>query len=696
MSVADVFQTILQGLQTIGRGIASFFASLSGNEVFMSLLTTLLGGAFHYVMPFLGVLVVVRCGRSLFQSRMEQETWGSLVLTDGTRLPLNHWENLVGRSRRCDVILSFGTVSRNHAALIRDSKGNWLLYALNSKNGVTLNGTTVFQTAALKARDIISFGGVDACFLPATTEEERQQAQRRSKPGKAFSPGITLFLLSLFQGMLCFQLWNTVDAEYQTTVVGCFGALCGLMWAVYLIYRIFRRTGFEIETLAFFLTTLCLTVTASSSPSGLQKQTLCVVLGVVLFFALSICLRDLEFVTQIRWPLAVASMALLAFNLLLGERLFGAKNWLSIGPISFQPSEFVKIVFILVGATTLDRMFNKKNLLYTLGYSLFCVGCLGLMSDFGTALIFFVALLAITFLRSGDLASVLFLLAAAVSGGYLILQYKSYIFARFAIYRHVWEDPSNLGYQQTRTMSAIASGGLFGQGVGGGWLKNIGAANTDLVFGVLAEELGLILAVTAVAVIVLLAIFAVREASIARSSFYVITACAAAMIFVVQTMLNVFGSTDLLPLTGVTLPFVSVGGSSMMSCWALLAFIKASDARQNAGLAVRLPKRRKKNEPEDEPDSWRAATGFFRRSAQFTADDGAETIIRRTEPDDEPTRISRPVSKSPAPEPPAPTDEADSDDFPDIDFSDETGESTADADDWRSYFLKDDEWEDKP
>jgi hypothetical protein len=132
-------------------------------------------------------------------------------------------------------------------------------------------------------------------------------------------------------------------------------------------------------------------------------------------------------------------------------------------------------------------MFDKKNLLATLGYSAFCVGCLGLMSDFGTALIFFVSLLAITFLRSGDLASVLFMIAAAISGGYIILQFKSYIFARFAIYRHVWEDPANLGYQQTRTMSAIASGGLFGQGVGNGWLKKIGAANTDLVFGVVSE-----------------------------------------------------------------------------------------------------------------------------------------------------------------------------------------------------------------
>lgn len=106
-------------------------------------------------------------------------------------------------------------------------------------------------------------------------------------------------------------------------------------------------------------------------------------------------------------------MALLAFNVLFGARLFGARNWVEIGPISFQPSELVKIAFILVGATTLDRMFAKRNLIFTLLFSAFCVGCLGLMSDFGTALIFFVAFLAIAFLRSGDLASVLFMTAAA-------------------------------------------------------------------------------------------------------------------------------------------------------------------------------------------------------------------------------------------------------------------------------------------
>lgn len=127
-------------------------------------------------------------------------------------------------------------------------------------------------------------------------------------------------------------------------------------------------------------------------------------------------LRNLELAKWFRWPAAAFSMALLAFNVLFGVRLFGAKNWVSIGPIQFQPSELVKIAFILVGAATLDRMFAKRNLIFTLVFSAFCVGCLGLMSDFGTAADLLRGLLAIAFLRSGDLASVLLMTAAAFFG----------------------------------------------------------------------------------------------------------------------------------------------------------------------------------------------------------------------------------------------------------------------------------------
>ncbi len=581
--------------------VGGLVSGLLGQEGTAAVLLGILNGAARILLPLLALLVVVRCARSLLQGKLETETWGWLIRPDRSRLPLEHWEILIGRSRRCDIVLTDPTVSRNHAAMIRDDRGQWSLYPLRSKNGVMLNGKPVTQETKLSSGDVLGLGETELAFRPISAEEERRQAESRTRPGKMFSPGMTLILLTFFQAIVCLQLAGVVELEYQRAVYLSFAVLAGLMWLSYTIYRVLRRTGFEIETLAFFLTSLCLTVTAISEPHSLYRQLLTVVMGLVAFFVLSILLRDLILSKKLRWPAVLGAAALLAFNVLLGEVLFGARNWVKIGPISFQPSELVKVVFILAGSTTLDRMFARRNLIFTLVFSAYCVGCLALMSDFGTALIFFVAFLAIAFLRSGDLPSVAFMTAAAVFAGFLVLQYRPYIANRFSVYLHVWEDPSGLGYQQTRTLSALASGGLFGQGLGNGWLKNIGAANTDLVFGVLAEELGLIIAVLAVVVILLFALFTIKSAAAGRSSFYVIAACATAMIFLVQTMLNVFGSTDLLPLTGVTFPFVSCGGSSMLACWCLLAYIKASDTRQNAGIAVRLPKRRKKNAVEETP-----------------------------------------------------------------------------------------------
>ncbi len=580
------------------------------------------------IMAVLAVWVVVRCGRSLLRGRLESEVWARLVEPGGEIIPVLHWENTLGRSRRCDIVLPAPTISRNHAALIRDSAGQWFLYALNAKNGVTLGGETleVNQQRELRPGDELGLGGLTLTFQPISREEERCQAQRRTKPGRASSQGCTLLLLTLFQLVLFCQLAIGLrDSDTSLLPVGvAFGGVCALMWLMYALYRSFGRRGFELETLAFFLTTLCMEVTASSAPTSLYKQLLTVVLGLMLFFVLTLLLRNLKLAKKARWPVAILAGGLLVFNLLFGQTLFGAKNWVDLGFISFQPSELVKLAFILVGATTLDRMFTRRNLIFTLLFAGLCVGCLALMSDFGTALIFFMAFLAIAFLRSGDLPSVAFMGSAAVFAGFIILKFKPYIANRFLVYRHVWEDTSGYGYQQVRTMSAIASGGLLGNGAGSGWLKNVGAANTDLVFGMLGEELGLIIAVTAVATIVIFALAAVKFSAAGRSSFYVIAACSTAMLLVVQTMLNVFGSTDLLPLTGVTFPFVSCGGSSMLACWGLLAYIKAADTRQNAGLAVPLPRNFRKRktarpappkkpdpqsqlpqEGELDPDAWR-------------------------------------------------------------------------------------------
>ena len=301
-------------------------------------------------------------------------------------------------------------------------------------------------------------------------------------------------------------------------------------------------------------------------------------------------------------PVDGAARYYLVFSLLLGQRIFGAKNWIAIGPLTVQPSELVKLVFVLVGAATLDRLFARRNLIFTALFSAFCVGCLALMSDFGTALVFFVAFLCIAFLRTGDLPSVVMLTAAAGIAGGIVLHFKPYIADRFSVWRHAWEFTQTTGYQQSRTMSAIASGGLFGTGPQEGWLKHLGAANTDLVFGVVGEEFGLLPALCMAAVPVLFVVFTVRAAANARSAFYTIASSAAAAMLITQTLLNVLGSVDLLPLTGVTFPFVSMGGSSMLACWGLLAYLKAADTRRNASFTLRLPKRNTGTADEAAPE----------------------------------------------------------------------------------------------
>ena len=303
-------------------------------------------------------------------------------------------------------------------------------------------------------------------------------------------------------------------------------------------------------------------------------------------------LRDLERSKAFRYLASAAGLLLLAVNLVLGTEKFGARNWIQLGGVSFQPSELVKICFVYAGASTLHRLMAKRNLILFIGYSAAICGCLALMNDFGTAIIFFVAFLVIAFLRSGDVATIALACAGTGFAGVLALRFKPYALKRFSAWGHVWENALTTGYSQTRAMMCIASGGLFGLGAGKGWLHNVGAADTDLVFALVSEEWGLILAVTLVAAIAVLAVFVVRSAPVGRSCFYTIGACAAVTILVTQAILNVFGTVDILPLTGVTFPFVSNGGSSMLCVWGLLAFVKAADTRQNASFAIRLPGRK--------------------------------------------------------------------------------------------------------
>ena len=539
-----------------------------------------------YLFPVLALGILIRCAVSLLTFRPEPEVWAWLTTPDGAHIPVTHWESLIGRGAGCDVQLGYPTVSRTHAVLTRYDDGSWTISDAHSKSGVFVNGK---QTAlsALRFGDVITMGGVNFTLIPLTKEQERIQAGTRTRAGHAVHQVPTLLLLTLFQLLTAVQLiLGGCEPALELTA---FGGLIGLEWALYLALRAFRRTGFEAETLAFFLCTMGLAVVSSSAPESLIKELLAIVAGVCVFLVVCWSLRDLERAKAVRYLAAVAGIGLLAFNLLFGVEKFGARNWIQLGGVSFQPSEFVKVCFIYVGASTLSRLMAKRNIVLFIAYSAVICACLALMKDFGTAIIFFVAFLVIAFLRSGNFATIALAIAATGFAGVLVLRFLPYARNRFEAWGHVWDYALTTGYSQTRSMMCIASGGLFGLGPGKGWLKYVAASDTDLVFAFVSEEWGLIMAVLMVACIVILACFVVRSAPAGRSCFYTIGACAAVTVMVTQTILNVFGMADFLPLTGVTFPFVSNGGSSMVCVWGLLAFIKAADTRQNASVAIRVP-----------------------------------------------------------------------------------------------------------
>lgn len=402
----------------------------------------------------------------------------------------------------------------------------------------------------------------------------------KEKKKHRLNNAFVLLLITVFQLISAAQTIFDSDGEIRQDIVFVFGAYIVIEWMWLIISRAaFKRKNFELELMGFFLTGIGLTVVASVFPGDLIKQFVAFLLGLTVFELILWFVADIKRIEWSSVPLAIASVALLALNLILAEATNGALNWITVFGISFQPSEFVKIAFIFVGASTLEKLQSTRSLLKYIVFSVVCIGCLFLMYDFGAALIFFFTFILISFMRSGDIRTIAVVCGAALLGAILILIFKPYVAERFATYRHIWEYPDAGGYQQTRVLIYAASGGLFGTGIGRGELRNIFASTTDLVFGVLCEEWGVILAITVVLAYGFIAVHAIRTSQGARSSFFAIAATAAAGMMLFQTCLNVFGITDILPLTGVTLPFISQGGSSMICSWALLALIKACDLR---------------------------------------------------------------------------------------------------------------------
>lgn len=532
---------------------------------FLNLIEDLFIFISRFCLPVLCLLLLLSVSRKIFRLT-KKTTIARLVMPNKTSFDICGAESILGRSKICDVRLNIPSVSRRHAVLTYSSDYGFKITTVKDSE-IFVNDIQVDGYAYLEFGDIIKVGGVDLELTPAIFEDISS-----SKPKKVRNNGFfACLLLTLVQIILCLQLCIRYTSENVLPIILSFSALIVSQW-VYFIFNKFK--GIQVELIGSFLTSIGFTVAASSVLDSLYKLLLSAFLGFTFFVIMRFIFRNIELVMKLRYFAGGAAVLLFGYNLIFGLNINGAKNWIAVGPMTIQPSELIKFLFIFAGAATLERLLTTRNLLLYLTFAGGCLGSLALMKDFGTASIFFVTMLIVLYMRSGDLKIISLITAAAGAAAIVVMQ-LSYVQQRFAAYRHVWEYAASKGYQQTRTMIAIASGGLFGVGAGRGNLDRVAAADTDLVFGMVCEELGIIVGLCVIYCFVLLSIYVFRCTPRTNSTFYAISAVAAAGLFIFQISLNIFGSTDLLPLTGVTLPFISNGGTSMIASWMLLSFFKA-------------------------------------------------------------------------------------------------------------------------
>ena len=296
-----------------------------------------------------------------------------------------------------------------------------------------------------------------------------------------------------------------------------------------------------------------------------RTQAIYALVGVVAMFIGTSLIRGLSHWKKAApWLMVLCTLTLLS-PWVMGSWYQGARNWVNLGPISGQPSEFMKPVLIVILAAGFSNRPRFAKCLPTIAFAALCCGILLTERDLGALLLYFLTTVLMYYVSSSNAA--LSLAGLGMGAGAAVIAYHAfpYVQDRVSIWRNPWSDPLDAGYQIVRSLIAIGSGGLFGMGLGLGMPRNVPLYHSDFIFTSIAEEFGLIFSICLMAIYVLIIMRGMIVAGNARTSFHSLVAFGLVAIMGLQALLIIGGNTKLLPLTGVTLPLVSYGGSSLVS-----------------------------------------------------------------------------------------------------------------------------------
>ena len=403
----------------------------------------------------------------------------------------------------------------------------------------------------------------------------------------------------LMSSVMLFQFTGMLILAFksETLDVQALAMALALPAATYLVMNIFSKIWPIDRALLLMTLFLCsislvtLQDIAKSSVTPFNQAMYCLV-------GLFVMAAAIEFIRRLRawekWiiPACVITFLLLAAPMVIGEEKYGAKNWIALwGDLSVQPSEFGKFLLILILAAAFEGRPRFKKCLPPILFAGMLCALLLLEHDLGALLIYYLTTVALYYAATSNL--ILTLSGLGLGGVGAVVAYKlfPYVAKRVEMFLNPWSDPLDKGWQIIQALIAISSGGVLGMGLGLGYPRNIPLYHSDFVFAAISEEFGLIFSLGLLAVYVLIVMRGASIAMNARTSFHALTAFGVVTLIALQTLIIVGGNIKLLPLTGVTLPLVSSGGSSMVSmmgCMGLLLGVSSINASDEADDLIRM------------------------------------------------------------------------------------------------------------
>lgn len=376
--------------------------------------------------------------------------------------------------------------------------------------------------------------------------------------------------------------------SFQTLAVplGLFAAFA----AAHIGVRIFAPGADPaILPVVFTLSGIGITFVTRLQPDASLGQLIYLFLGVALMVGTLAVVKNLEVVKRYKYVLGIAGIILLVLPMFIGTEIYGSKLWIKIGGFQFQPGEFAKVLIVLFLAgylaenrellsisnrTVLGIKFPRLRLLYPLFIVWgVCLLVVAFERDLGSALLFYTIFLIMLYVATGRVSYVIIGLALLAVGAFGMYQIMSHVQVRVAIWLDPFSDAQNLGYQIVQSLFSLADGGLAGVGIGKGMADIIPVVASDMIFAAIGEEMGLL---GGSAVLLLFMLFAVRgltTAARAKSDLAAFSAAGLTAAISFQAFTIVGGVTKLIPLTGVTLPFMSQGGSSLLASFVIVGLL---------------------------------------------------------------------------------------------------------------------------